>query len=139
MEEKDNDQFPIGLKVLAIDANIVCLKYLVQLLQKCQYKGTSFSNFLQHLRFSFHTHIFSRFSHSESFNFSMFWMFFFFFFFFFERVVTATTETAEAIRLLNDEKEAFDIIITNVGRHDMDGFKILEIVRQGIDIPVVSK
>ncbi|KAG7021731.1 Two-component response regulator ORR24, partial [Cucurbita argyrosperma subsp. argyrosperma] len=89
MEEKDNDQFPIGLKVLAIDANIVCLKYLVQLLQKCQYK------------------------------------------------VTATTETAEAIRLLNDEKEAFDIIITNVGRHDMDGFKILEIVRQGIDIPVV--
>ncbi|KAG6587761.1 Two-component response regulator ORR24, partial [Cucurbita argyrosperma subsp. sororia] len=89
MEEKDNDQFPIGLKVLAIDANIVCLKYLVQLLQKCQYK------------------------------------------------VTATTETAEAIRLLSDEKEAFDIIITNVGRHDMDGFKILEIVRQGIDIPVV--
>lgn len=44
MQQKGEDEnFPIGLKVLAIDANIVCLKYLVLLLRKCQYKGTSFS------------------------------------------------------------------------------------------------
>lgn len=57
----------------------------------------------------------------------------------FKRAVTATTEAAEALRLLKDEKQDFDIIITNVVRHDMDGFKILEIIGLGMDIPVVSK
>ncbi|TYK11845.1 two-component response regulator ARR10-like [Cucumis melo var. makuwa] len=89
LEAEEDDQFPIGLKVLAIDANIVCLRYLVHLLQKCQYK------------------------------------------------VSATTTAEEAIRLLNDEKQTFDIVITNVVRHDMDGFKILQVIGVGMDIPVV--
>ncbi|CAK9329830.1 unnamed protein product [Citrullus colocynthis] len=41
LKAEEDDQFPIGLKVLAIDANIVCLHYLVRLLQKCQYKVVS--------------------------------------------------------------------------------------------------
>ncbi|CAK9329832.1 unnamed protein product [Citrullus colocynthis] len=85
----EDDQFPIGLKVLAIDANIVCLHYLVQLLQKCQYK------------------------------------------------VTATTKASEAIKLLKDEKQTFDLVITDVVRHDMDGFKLLQIIGVEMDIPVV--
>lgn len=45
LKAEEDDQFPIGLKVLAIDNNIVCLRYLAQLLKKCQYKGTSSFNF----------------------------------------------------------------------------------------------
>ncbi|XP_011648495.1 two-component response regulator ARR10 [Cucumis sativus] len=89
LEAEEDDQFPIGLKVLAIDDDIVCLRYLVQLLEKCQYK------------------------------------------------VSATTRAEEAIRLINDEKQIFDIVITNVVRHDMDGFEILQIIGVGMDIPVI--
>lgn len=43
--EKDNEtmksHFPDGLQVLAIDDNVVCLKVLGSLLQKCGYKGQS--------------------------------------------------------------------------------------------------
>lgn len=53
--------------------------------------------------------------------------------------MSATTTAEEAIRLLNDEKQTFDIVITNVVRHDMDGFKILQVIGVGMDIPVVSK
>jgi hypothetical protein len=38
-ENSVGDQFPIGMQVLAIDANSVCLNYLVALLKICRYKG----------------------------------------------------------------------------------------------------
>jgi two-component response regulator (ARR-B family) len=39
-DEGRGDMFnPADLRVLAIDANVVCLKYLVAILQKCQYRG----------------------------------------------------------------------------------------------------
>lgn len=45
-ENSDGDQFPIGLRVLAIDANSVCLNYLVALLKMCRYKGWFLSSFI---------------------------------------------------------------------------------------------
>ena len=45
-ENSHGDQFPVGMRVLAIDANFVCLKYLVTVLQQCRYKGFSFFLFL---------------------------------------------------------------------------------------------
>jgi hypothetical protein len=44
-ENSLGDQFPVGMRVLAIDANFVCLKYLVTLLQQCRYKGWPFFSF----------------------------------------------------------------------------------------------
>lgn len=38
-ESNVEDEFPIGMQVLAIDANSVCLNYLVALLRICRYKG----------------------------------------------------------------------------------------------------
>lgn len=35
----DGTQFPDGLRVLAVDDNVVCLKILVTLLEQCRYKG----------------------------------------------------------------------------------------------------
>jgi len=37
-----NDQFPIGMRVLAVDDDITCLKILERLLQRCQYHGMFF-------------------------------------------------------------------------------------------------
>jgi len=34
-----NDQFPIGMRVLAVDDDRTCLKILEKLLQRCQYHG----------------------------------------------------------------------------------------------------
>lgn len=48
-ENSHGDQFPVGMRVLAIDANFVCLKYLVTVLQQCRYKGFSFFPFSNYL------------------------------------------------------------------------------------------
>ena len=50
-----SDQFPIGMQVLAIDANIVCLTYLVTLLRKCQYQGFFFFLMVSFCTFNFFT------------------------------------------------------------------------------------
>jgi two-component response regulator ARR-B family len=46
MEEKkgvalgrERDQFPVGMRVLAVDDDPVCLKVLETLLRRCQYHG----------------------------------------------------------------------------------------------------
>ncbi|KAK3221429.1 hypothetical protein Dsin_008454 [Dipteronia sinensis] len=80
---------PEGMRVLAIDDNVVCLRYLVALLTKCKYQ------------------------------------------------VTATTKADEALEILRKSKEKYDLVITDVIRLDMDGFRLLEIVSLGMDIPVV--
>lgn len=41
-ESSDRNQFPAGMRVLALDANSVCLKYLVYLLEICRYRGSFF-------------------------------------------------------------------------------------------------
>jgi hypothetical protein len=52
MEEKgaitgrrERDQFPVGMRVLAVDDDPVCLKVLETLLRRCQYHGGHFTCF----------------------------------------------------------------------------------------------
>lgn len=43
-DEDQGDQFPIGMRVLAVDDDPICLKVLENLLLRCQYHGqASFS------------------------------------------------------------------------------------------------
>jgi hypothetical protein len=37
--ERERDQFPVGMRVLAVDDDRVCLKVLEGLLRRCQYHG----------------------------------------------------------------------------------------------------
>lgn len=38
-EDADQDRFPVGMRVLAVDDDPICLKLLDTLLRKCQYQG----------------------------------------------------------------------------------------------------
>ncbi|KAJ8562273.1 hypothetical protein K7X08_011564 [Anisodus acutangulus] len=89
VKEKEKSESPKGLKVLAIDDNVVCLKVLGSLLQKCGY------------------------------------------------TVTTTRNANEALDMLRKNQESFDIVITDVVRDDMDGFKLLEAIGLEMDIPVI--
>lgn len=40
-EEGRTDQFPVGMRVLAVDDNPTCLRKLEELLLRCKYHGTS--------------------------------------------------------------------------------------------------
>ncbi|XP_047313695.1 two-component response regulator ORR22-like [Impatiens glandulifera] len=83
------DQFPIGMRVLAVDDNPVCLRLLDSLLRMCQYH------------------------------------------------VTTTNEAITALNLLRDNKNQFDLVISDVHMPDMDGFKLLELVGLEMDLPVI--
>nr|QSD99594.1 MYB family transcription factor [Melilotus albus] len=84
-----NDQFPIGMRVLAVDDDRTCLKILERLLQRCQYH------------------------------------------------VTTAQSARTALNLLRENKNNFDLVITNVHMPDMDGFKLLELVGLEMDLPVI--
>ncbi|TKY58092.1 Two-component response regulator ARR12 [Spatholobus suberectus] len=83
------DQFPIGMRVLAVDDDPTCLKVLETLLRRCQYH------------------------------------------------VTATKNAITALKLLRENKNKFDLVISDVHMPDMDGFKLLELVGLEMDLPVI--
>ena len=39
-EDEGCDRFPVGMRVLAVDDDPICLKVLENLLRKCQYHGS---------------------------------------------------------------------------------------------------
>ncbi|XP_043694470.1 two-component response regulator ARR14-like [Telopea speciosissima] len=88
-ESKEKEVFPDGMRVLAVDDDIVCLRTLQAVLQHCRYK------------------------------------------------VKIASDGATALKLLWEEKDNFDIVITDVHMPDMDGFRLLEIVSLEMDIPVI--
>ncbi|KAL2479531.1 Uncharacterized protein Adt_32497 [Abeliophyllum distichum] len=51
--------------------------------------------------------------------------------------VTAKTGALEALAILKENKDNFDIVITDVIMPDVDGFKLLELIRLETDIPVI--
>ncbi|KAJ3695557.1 hypothetical protein LUZ60_000934 [Juncus effusus] len=83
------DQFPIGMRVLAVDDDPVCLKLLETLLLKCNYH------------------------------------------------VTTTNQAITALKLLRENKDKFDLVISDVHMPDMDGFMLLERVGLEMDLPVI--
>ncbi|KAG9142190.1 hypothetical protein Leryth_007635 [Lithospermum erythrorhizon] len=85
----DVDNFPIGMRVLAVDDDPICLKLLDCLLRKCQYH------------------------------------------------VTTTNQARVALNMLRENRDRFDLVISDVHMPDMDGFKLLEQVGLEMDLPVI--
>ncbi|KAL0739310.1 hypothetical protein Bca4012_015520 [Brassica carinata] len=83
------DQFPVGMRVLAVDDDQTCLRILETLLYRCQYH------------------------------------------------VTTTDSAQTALELLRENKNKFDLVISDVDMPDMDGFKLLELVGLEMDLPVI--
>ncbi|RZS10540.1 hypothetical protein BHM03_00041783 [Ensete ventricosum] len=52
--------------------------------------------------------------------------------------VTATQHALTALGLLRENKDNYDIVISDVQMPDMDGFKLLEIIGLEMDLPVIS-
>lgn len=87
--DEPRDQFPVGMRVLAVDDDPTCLMLLGTLLRKCQYH------------------------------------------------VTTTSQAIMALKLLRENKNKFDLVISDVHMPDMDGFKLLELVGLEMDLPVI--
>ncbi|KAA8525564.1 hypothetical protein F0562_007419 [Nyssa sinensis] len=87
--DEASDQFPVGMRVLAVDDDPTCLMLLDTLLRKCQYH------------------------------------------------VTTTSQAITALELLRENKNKFDLVISDVHMPDMDGFKLLELVGLEMDLPVI--
>lgn len=87
--DRSYDEFPVGMEVLAVDDDPICLKLLETLLRKCRYH------------------------------------------------VTTTSQAIGALNLLREDKDKFDLVISDVHMPDMDGFKLLEFVGLEMDLPVI--
>ncbi|XP_019181982.1 PREDICTED: two-component response regulator ORR22-like isoform X2 [Ipomoea nil] len=88
-EKGNHDNFPVGMRVLAVDDDPICLKLLEGLLRKCQYH------------------------------------------------VTISSQARMALKMLRDNRDRFDLVISDVHMPDMDGFKLLELVGLEMDLPVI--
>lgn len=53
--------------------------------------------------------------------------------------VTATNQAIKALTMLRENRNKFDLVISDVNMPDMDGFKLLELVGLEMDLPVISK
>ena len=56
-----------------------------------------------------------------------------------DSAVTTTSQATTALRMLRENKNKFDLVISDVHMPDMDGFKLLELVGLEMDLPVISK
>lgn len=56
-----------------------------------------------------------------------------------EFAVTTTNQAIAALKLLRENRNKFDLVISDVHMPDMDGFKLLEHVGLEMDLPVISK
>ncbi|KAG8367563.1 hypothetical protein BUALT_Bualt16G0084900 [Buddleja alternifolia] len=88
-ENENNEQFPAGLRVLAVDDDLICLKVLEKMLRNCHYN------------------------------------------------VTTTSQARTALKMLRENKDMFDLVISEVHMPDVDGFRLLELVGLEMDLPVI--
>ena len=54
-------------------------------------------------------------------------------------LVTKCNRAEVALSMLRENKNGFDIVISDVHMPDMDGFKLLEHIGLEMDLPVISK
>ncbi|XP_061990577.1 two-component response regulator ARR12 [Rosa rugosa] len=87
--EDQRDRFPEGMRVLAVDDDPTCLKFLEGLLRKCKYH------------------------------------------------VTTTNQAIKALEMLRENRDKYDLVISDVNMPDMDGFQLLELVGLEMDLPVI--
>ncbi|KAL9676096.1 hypothetical protein QQ045_004309 [Rhodiola kirilowii] len=55
----------------------------------------------------------------------------------FANAATATLHASEAIQMLRDDKEQFDLVITDIQMPEIDGFQLLEMIGLEMDLPVI--
>lgn len=53
--------------------------------------------------------------------------------------VTITNQAVQALKMLREDRNKFDLVISDVNMPDMDGFKLLELVGLEMDLPVISE
>lgn len=53
--------------------------------------------------------------------------------------VTTTNQAIKALQMLRENRNKYDLVITDVNMPDVDGFKLLELVGLEMDLPVISK
>uniref|UniRef100_A0A0C9RI59 TSA: Wollemia nobilis Ref_Wollemi_Transcript_18815_3529 transcribed RNA sequence n=1 Tax=Wollemia nobilis TaxID=56998 RepID=A0A0C9RI59_9CONI len=85
----NEEEFPVGMRVLVVDDDPICLLLLENLLRRCQYN------------------------------------------------VTTCGQATTALNILRENRDKFDLVISDVYMPDMDGFKLLELLGLEMDLPVI--
>ncbi|KAG6398625.1 hypothetical protein SASPL_140092 [Salvia splendens] len=120
-----SDQFPAGLRVLVVDDDPTCLRILEKMLRNCRYEVRLNNRSYRRTRgkkLLFGIRNLDRVYFVDLVNESKF---------------TTCGRAEVALKLLRDNKDGFDVVISDVHMPDMDGFKLLERVGLEMDLPVI--